>query len=82
MSQAEMQAAFAELVPELARWWSGRSAKRAAAAAATLGFWPDGMLKQLKRIAEGNASAADFEELRREFRETRGPVEKIIKELG
>ena len=79
--KGEIAKIFEKLGPALTGWWSRRPARRAAAAAASLQFWPNGMLKQLELIAQKKGSRADFKELRRQFEETEEPVEKIINEL-
>jgi hypothetical protein len=70
-----------KLVPELAKWWSDRPKRRAATAAAELMFWPDGMLEELEKIAEGTATKKDVERLREKLLGSKDRVDKIIRDL-
>jgi hypothetical protein len=70
-----------EAIPELTKWWSDRPKKRAARAAAELMFWPDGMLAELEKIADGSATNKDVKRLRQKLAESKGRVDKIIRDL-
>jgi hypothetical protein len=65
-------------IPKLMHWWSQRPIKQAVVGAAALMFWPDGMLQQLERIARGEATDADFKELRMKFNESKIFIDEVI----
>jgi hypothetical protein len=49
--------AVAELLKPLMLLWTSRRERKAAQQAGKLRFWKDGMLKELKVVAEGKATA-------------------------
>ncbi|UGX92400.1 hypothetical protein G6321_00042945 [Bradyrhizobium barranii subsp. barranii] len=53
-----------------------------ASAAADLMFWPDGMLAELEKIAQGNATKKDITALRRKLTESQSRVDEIIRDLN
>lgn len=59
-----------ELLRPILDAWSHRDGRNAAAEAGKLTFWRSGMLKQLEAIADGKATDATFQELRKNFEET------------
>ena len=46
-----------------------------------LHFWSEGMLQELKLIAEGKATAKTYKELNQKFRASQGPVDKAMAKL-
>jgi hypothetical protein len=65
-------------VPKLMQWWSQRQIKQAVTGAPALMFWPDGMLQQLERIAQGQSTDANFKELRTKFNESKIFIDEVI----
>jgi hypothetical protein len=61
--------------------WAHRNEFRAAKDSASLGFWRDGMLVQLKLIASGDRSTTTFKELEGRFNESKEPVSHLIQGL-
>ena len=72
---------IARNVPDLIRWWSDWAKRKAAADAAGLMFWPDGVLQELKIIANGEASERDFRRLKKKFDDSQADVDRIIEGL-
>jgi seryl-tRNA synthetase len=77
----EIAQLFEKVAPLIAQQWSSRAAKKVAAKALSLQFWEDGMLKELKLIADKKASSKDFANLQLKFDDTEKEVNKIVKEL-
>ena len=64
------------LLRELLDAWVNRNERTAARNANSLTFWRDGMLAQLKKIANGTSSDETFAELEKNFRESAGRVDR------
>ena len=65
--------------------WANRNELKAVKLADSLGFWRDGMLDNLQKIADGELEPNKdtvFLKLGEQFRETKEPVERIITELS
>jgi hypothetical protein len=72
---------LAKLVEPIIAALSSRHERKAAKDAASLAFWPDGMVGQLELIAQGHTDEAIFKELKKQLKESREPVEDLIESL-
>jgi hypothetical protein len=72
------KAAVTELLKPLMLLWVSRSERKAAREAGKLRFWKDGMLKQLKEVAEGKATTETFKKLKGKLRDSEEDVSAAI----
>jgi hypothetical protein len=75
------QTLIKDLVLPLLAIWLHRDERRAAKDAGSLIFWDDGMLRQLREIASGEATVATFKQLENSFKETDEPVTETMERL-
>jgi hypothetical protein len=75
-------------IPEIAKrldnvlaGWATRNERRAVKEADSLGFWPDGMIHELRIIADGRATADTFNKLKEKFDQTEEPANKLMQSL-
>jgi N-methylhydantoinase B/oxoprolinase/acetone carboxylase alpha subunit len=75
-------------IPEIAKQldvvlsgWARRNERRAAKDVADLGFWPDGMIHELKIIANGKATPETFQKLKEKFESSDEPAKKLMRSL-
>src|SRR6266436_4217486 len=80
---------FLKLVPLIPRWVSSgltiaerRQLANVARDLAYLAFWNDGMLAPLRRIASGNDTSADIDDLAVKFAETEQGVSDAVARLN
>ncbi|HLH93555.1 MAG TPA: hypothetical protein VKW08_00410 [Xanthobacteraceae bacterium] len=58
--------------------WAGRDERKAAKESAKLRFWKDGMLEELKKIADGKGKEKAYKELRVKLRKSEADVSAVI----
>jgi hypothetical protein len=73
--------AIAELVKPLFDYFLNRDKRRAAADSNKLRFWQDGMLRQLKAIADGAATEETYTRLKANLDETAGSVREAMERM-
>jgi hypothetical protein len=73
---------IAELVKPLLDFFLSRDERRAVEDSNELRFWQDGMLRQLKAIANGTATDETYKQLKANFEETDGPVREAMKRMA
>jgi hypothetical protein len=72
------KAAVAELLKPLMLLWASRTERKAAQQAGKLRFWKDGMLKELKGVADGKATAKTLQKLKAKLRHSEEDVSAAI----
>ncbi|RXH24055.1 hypothetical protein XH99_28595 [Bradyrhizobium nanningense] len=82
MSGDAFAEALVKLVPAFAKAWTDRPKKKAARAVAELMFWPDGMLEQLEKLAQGKGTDEDVAKLRKKLAKSRSKVAGTLQGLA
>jgi hypothetical protein len=75
------QAAVFELLRPVLDIFVNRQQRKAAKEAATLRFWRDGMVSDLRAIADGVATEKTFKQLKKDMDATEGSVLKATEKL-
>src|SRR5262249_32773103 len=70
-----------EIVRQIFERLTNSKAKKAATTAAKFVFWEDGMLKELRAIADGKVDLATIAKLREKFEDSEHRVSQAIKAL-